>query len=139
MSQENVAAIRAVYERWAEGDFHAAVDLDLFDPHVLLVLRPEFGPDYPDAGTLLGPPAIAAYTRDSLLKTWSDFTMEAEEIVPAGDSVLVSVHQRGIGRASGVPTEVRYFTLWTFRGHKVIRFESFRKRAEALEAAGLRE
>jgi uncharacterized protein len=114
-------------------------DVDLFDSHVLLVLRPEFGPDFPAAGTYVGPEAIAAYTRDSLLRTWSDFTMEAEEIVPVGESVLVGVRQRGIGRTSGVPTEARYFTLWTFRGPRVIRIESFRQRAEALEAAGLSE
>jgi hypothetical protein len=34
---------------------------------------------------------------------------------------------------------MRYFTLWTFRGRKVIRIESFPERAQALEAAGLRE
>jgi ketosteroid isomerase-like protein len=137
MSQQNIETVRAVYERWSEGDFRAAVDL--FDPHVVLVLRPEFGPDYPDAGVYLGAEAIAKYTRRSLLETWADFTMEAEEIVAAGDSVLVGVRQRGIGRASGVPTEAHYFTLWSFRGGKVIRIESFRERAEAIEAAGVRE
>jgi ketosteroid isomerase-like protein len=137
MSQENVEVVREVYERWSEGDFRASVEL--FDPHVVLVLRPEFGPDSPDAVTYLGPEAIAAYTRDNLLKTWTDFTMKAEEIVAAGESVLVGVHQHGVGRASGVPTEMRFFTLWTFRGGKVIRIESFPERAEALEAAGLRE
>ena len=34
---------------------------------------------------------------------------------------------------------MHFFTLWTLRGGKVIRIESFRERAEALEAAGLRE
>ena len=66
-------------------------------------------------------------------------TFEAEEVRAAGDTVLVSVCQRGVGRASGVPIEARYFTLWSFRGPKVIRIESFGDRAEALEAAGLRE
>jgi ketosteroid isomerase-like protein len=132
MSQENVEIVRAVYERWSEGDFRASADL--LDPHVLLVLRPEF----PEAGTYLGYEAVAAYTRD-LLETNRHLTQEAEEIIAAGDSVVVGVRQRGVGRASGVPTEMRFFTLWTLRGRKVIRIESFRERAEALEAAGLRE
>jgi ketosteroid isomerase-like protein len=51
--------------------------------------------------------------------------------------VIVSVYQSGVGRTSGVPVELRYFTLWSFRGRKVIRIESFRDRGEALEAAGL--
>jgi ketosteroid isomerase-like protein len=53
--------------------------------------------------------------------------------------VLVGVRQRGVGTASGVPRELRYFMLWTFRGEKVIRIESIGGRHEALEAAGLRE
>ena len=65
--------------------------------------------------------------------------MEAEEILAAGDSVVVDVHQRGVGRVSGAPAELRYFTVWSFRGQTVIRIESFRERADALDAAGLRE
>jgi hypothetical protein len=49
------------------------------------------------------------------------------------------VRQRGLARISGGPTEFHYFTLWSFRGRKVIRIENFRERAQALEAAGLSE
>jgi ketosteroid isomerase-like protein len=136
MSQENVEVVRSVYEHWSAGDFRASVDL--LDPHVVLVLGPEFGPDSPDTVAYHGVQGVTAYTR-GLLEAWTPFTMEAEEIVAAGDSVLVGVRQRGVGSTSGVPTEMRYFTLWTFRGRTVIRLESFRERAEALEAAGLRE
>jgi ketosteroid isomerase-like protein len=103
MSQGNVEIVRAVYERWSEGDFR-----------------------------------VAAYTR-SLLEPWTHFTIEAEEIVGAGDTVLAAVRQRGVESSSGVPTVLRYITLWTFRGRKVIHLESFRERAEALEAVGLTE
>jgi ketosteroid isomerase-like protein len=129
MSQ-HVEKVRAVYERWGKGDFRASVEL--FDPQVVLVL----GRDFPDAGTRLGIEAIAAYTR-GLLEPWTRFTIEAEEIVPAGDSVLVAVCQRGVGSGSGVATELRYFMIWTFRGSHVIRLESVRERAPALEAVGL--
>jgi ketosteroid isomerase-like protein len=74
-----------------------------------------------------------------LLEPFTDFTMAAEEVVPAEGSVLVSVHQRGVGSNSGVPTVLRYFTLWTFRGRSAIRIESFRERQAALEAVGLSE
>jgi ketosteroid isomerase-like protein len=138
MSQENVEIVRAIYERFGEGDFRASADL--LDPHVVLVLGSEFGPEFvPGAGTHLGAEAVTAYTREYLLGPWADFTMEAEEILAAGDSVLVGVRQYGVGRTSGAPTELRYFTIWSFRGRKVIRIESFRERAEALEAAGLPE
>ena len=99
----------------------------------------DWGPETPKSGLYIGSEGIAEYTRENLVKPWSSFTVEAEEIVAAGDSVLVHVHQRGVGRASGVPSELRYFTLWSFRGPRIIRIESFRDRAEALEAAGLSE
>jgi ketosteroid isomerase-like protein len=139
MSQENVETVRAIYERWSEGDFRAAADL--LDRHVVLVLDPEFASYLTlsaDDGAFYGIEAVATYTR-SILEPMTHLTMEAEEIVVAGDSVLVRVRQRGIGKISGVPTELSYFTLWTFRGRWVIRLESFRERAEALETLGLSE
>ena len=93
-------------------------------------------PDLPDPGTYLGLEALAAYTR-GFLEPWSSITIEAEEIIPAGDTVIVALRQHGAGDASGAVTEFRYFQLWTFRGGKAIRIESIRDRAEALEAAGL--
>src|SRR5688572_521970 len=115
MSQENVEAVRAVYERFSQGDFRASADL--LDPHVVLVLlAPEFAPAMV-AGTgeaLYGVEAVATYTR-GILEVMADVAMEAEEIIEAGDSVVVRVRQRGVGRSSGVPTELRYFTVWSFR------------------------
>ena len=130
MSEDNVKVVRSIYERWREGDFKTA--FDLFDPNMVFVMPPGF----PDAGTYLGKEAIAKYTR-GFLEPWTHITIEAEEFLPAGDSALASVVQRGTGDASGAATEFRYFQLWTFRGHKVIRLENFRDRDEALEAAGV--
>jgi ketosteroid isomerase-like protein len=130
VAREKVEIVRSVYDRWAEGDFRAPSDL--YDEHAVLVMRPQF----PDAGTYLGREAIAGYTR-GFLEPWTTITIEAKEIIPAGDSVVVAVLQRGEGDASGAETEFRYFHLWTFRGDKAIRLESIRERDEALEAAGL--
>jgi len=52
---------------------------------------------------------------------------------------LVGVRQRGTGPASQVETELRYFQTWTFRGDVIVRTESIRERAQALQVAGLRE
>lgn len=122
-----------------EGDFRASADL--LDPHAVMVLPKagDRGPETPESGLFVGSEAIALHTRDSLLKPWADFTMDAEEIVEAGDGVLVRVRQRGVGKTSGVPVELRYFTLWSFRAGKVIWIQSFRDRAEALDAAELPE
>jgi uncharacterized protein len=132
MSEENVDAIRAVYEGFGNGDFRAS--LDVFDPLVLFVQNPGF----PESGTYLGLERLAEYTR-GFLEPWTHITIEAEEITDAGDTIVATVCQRGVGSESGARTEFRYFQVWSFRGGKVIRFENFRERSEALEAAGLRE
>jgi ketosteroid isomerase-like protein len=127
--QDHVEAVRLLFERWAEGDFNQRLE---FDEHAVFMNHP----DLDARGPFIGPKAIADYTR-SMLEVWSDFTIAAEEIVAAGDSVVARVHQRGTGRASGVQTELRYYIVWSFRGSKVIRFESFRERAEVDKAVGL--
>ncbi len=132
MSQENVEIVRSIYEEWARGNFRAGADL--YDPYVLFVIRPEF----PEAGTYLGPDSLRDYTL-GLLTAWKDFTITAEEFIEAESSVVVAVRQRGIGQESGTPAELPYFQVWTFRGRAVIRLESVREREEALEAVGLRE
>ena len=132
MSQENVEVVRAVYERWSNGDFRA--DLDVLDPDVLFVMRSGF----PDAGLYLGVARLAEYTR-SFLEPWTRITIEAQDLTDSRDSVVATVLQRGVGSESGAATEFRYFQVWSFRGRKVIRLENFRERAEALEAAGLQE
>src|SRR5215211_4403607 len=130
MHQERLQTVRSIYEHWAEGDFRAT--FDLLDRNVVFVMPPEL----PDAGTYLGNDAVAEYTR-GFLEPWTHITMEAEELVPSGDSVLATIVQRAAGDASGAETELRYFQLWTFRGDKVIRLENFRDLDDAQKAAGL--
>ncbi len=130
MPEDHVDELRNVYARWGQGDFSAS--LDVADPLMLFVVPPEF----PDAGTYLGVDRVREYTR-GFLEPWTSITIEAEEITPAGDSVIVGVLQRGVGAESGATTELRYFQVWSFRGAKAIRLENFRERAEAFRAAGL--
>jgi ketosteroid isomerase-like protein len=133
MPQENVETVARVYTRWARGDFTAGVKL--FEQNVMLVIDPAI-PD--GGGVFLGQDGVRAYMKD-FLDAWESLTIEAESLQDAGDSVLVSVRQVGVGRGSGVPSEVGYFQLWTFRGSEVIRIDSVLDEEAALKAVGLRE
>lgn len=130
MSEASVEIVRGIYDRWGEGDFRTP--FDQMDEHVVFIMPP----DLPDSGIYLGREALADYTRN-FLAPWSKIAIEAEETIPAGDSVVVAVRQHGAGDASGIETELRYFHVWTFRGAKAIRLESIRDRDDALEAAGI--
>ena len=130
MSERNVEAVRAVYERWGAGQFGA--DLDLFDPEVVFVMPP----DLPDSGTYRGLEQLAEYTR-GFLEPWSHIAIEAEEIFDNGDTVVAAVRQHGTGSEFGAETELRYFQIWSFGEAKVVRLENTRDRAKALKSAGV--
>jgi ketosteroid isomerase-like protein len=65
--------------------------------------------------------------------------VEPKEAIEVGDDRLLRVerwHPRG---RQGMETEVVITQVYTFRDGLILRIDGFRDRAEALEAAGLRE
>ena len=133
MSRENVERVRAVYAEWERGNFRAGGDL--WDRRVQFIPTSEL----PDVGDYVGPLGVAQFMRQ-FLQPWTTFTITAEELIEAGDSVVVAAHQRGVGRESGLVADLpQQFQVWTFRGHTVIRFEVFQDRGDALAAVGLSE
>ena len=135
MSQENVEVVRGIYDEWAKGNLRAG--RDLYDRRVLFIPIAEM---FDARDFYVGPEGVAEFMRP-FLQAWTNFTVTAEELIEAGDSVVVAVRHRALGRESGVLADEpeQEFQVWTFRGTAVIRFEVFRDRADALEAVGLRE
>ncbi len=132
MSQENVERLRRAWEAAPENPepFFA-----LFDENVEWDMTS--GP-FPAQEKTYGPASVREFFR-TWAGTFDDWAYEAEEIIDADPSVLVYMRQWGRGKGSGVPVENRFFQVWTFENGKVIRYRGFTDRAEALEAAGLRE
>ena len=92
------------------------------------------GPDFPDPGLYEGLEGINRYMT-IFLEPWERLTIEAEDFEEAGDSVVVAVLQSGTGSGSGAATEFRYFHVWTFAGGRVVHWQNYRDRDEAVEAA----
>jgi ketosteroid isomerase-like protein len=130
MSQENVEAVREAYERFARGDFSAFEEV----AHDFEFVT---SPELPDAGTYRGEAAIG------WMKAWvdsfEDLRMAATEILDAGDKVFVALFQRGRPRGSETVVEGRWWQVVTLRDAEIVRAETFPDRAQALEAAGLRD
>jgi ketosteroid isomerase-like protein len=62
------------------------------------------------------------------------------ELIEAGTNKIVANQRREMrGKASGAGVVWSCWVVFTFRKGRVLRFEWFANRAEALEAAGLRE
>jgi len=137
MSQEHVNTVRGVYEGFARGDFSAS--LGLYDPDLVFIHHREpteqtvWGNDL--AGTYHGLSGLGEYMRN-LLEVWSELTIEAEELVEVGDTVLATIAMRAVGRTAGASGKIRFFHVWTFRGPKVIRLDVMPEREQALAAVG---
>src|SRR5215204_490673 len=98
MSRENVETVRRIYGEWGRGNFREGAEL--YDPHVLLVVRPEFGLASGE-GVYCGPDEVARYMREVYLPEWEDLAIAGDEFLDAGDSVVVHVDQRGrVGKAA---------------------------------------
>jgi len=131
MSQSNIDTVREIYEGWGRGDFRAGTEI--YDPQVLLVLRPEF----PESGVYRGLREIQKYMREDFLADFERAVIVGEEFLDAGDSVVVRVSQQATGPRSRAPVKMSYYQVWTFRGSHVIRIESIQERRDALAAVGL--
>jgi hypothetical protein len=71
---------------------------------------------------------------------WINFVYELLELIEVpGGRVVALVRQSARGRQSGVPIVIHFFELCTIRDGKVRKVEVFRHRADALQAAGLRQ
>jgi ketosteroid isomerase-like protein len=79
--------------------------------------------------------------RDLAADLWAtvDYMPAMEEIIDAGEHVVVVLRISGRGTRSGVPVAQRVAIVYTFEDDRIVRGKSFTSRAEALEAAGLSE
>jgi ketosteroid isomerase-like protein len=132
MLEENMEALRGVYDEWAKGNLRAG--LDLLDPNIVYVNRPGLFV----TGTCYGLDEMQRWMRE-FLQAWDKYEAHATEFIPCGDTVVVAFRQVVVGSGSGIPSEMSTFAVWTFRGNKVIRLEKMSDRREALAAAGLSE
>jgi ketosteroid isomerase-like protein len=74
----------------------------------------------------------------SFFEGFDEIQVEPREIVEVGDMVVADLRWRGRGR-NGIEVEQFHTELWSFRDGRIARVEGFATKAEALEAAGLRE
>jgi ketosteroid isomerase-like protein len=128
----NVEAARATFEQFARGDFSPFAE---FAEDFEFVTDPAM----PDAGTYRGEAARRWTT--AWVESFDQLTMEATEIIDAGDKVVVAILQRGRPPGSQAVVEGRWWQVLTFRHGEAqaVRSELFAKRAEALKVAGLLE
>ena len=133
MSEENVEIVRAMIDAANQGDWDAAIK----------DAAPGFVWDNSRAiGTdnrvVLGSAAQARDFFRELNQIWESFRVEVDETIPIGDHVVVP-HTTHIRGRDGIEAQARTTWLFTIRNGKIERVCLYQGKAEALEAAGLRE
>ena len=135
MSEENVEILRGVYREMARGNFWALGPF--LDPEVEWIWEPKFRGIVGEKA-FRGPGEVEAATRE-VFEVWERYTLEAEEFIDMGDSVIVVSRGRGRSKRGGPDVEHRNAAVWTFRDRKVVRMTGYETRTEALKAAGCLE
>ena len=134
MSRENVEIVCDALARFSEGDFERTLELIGED-----ALWEPSGQFVGSAGEYVGHRGIRRFW-DAFTEPWEEIKLKPIEAVALDtERVLTQTHFRGIGRASGIPTDMNVVQLWTVTASKIRRFQSFATRREALEAVGLSE
>ena len=131
MSQENVEVVGRHMAAYLSGDFETA--LAAYSPDV-------------ECDTSVRPEGQMYRGREGVVEafrvwrgTWADWKGEVDEIIDAGDRVLMVLRESGRGKGSGVPVEQRTFFLYDLRDRMIVRVTVLLDKDQALEAAGLME
>ena len=123
--KENVEVVRDMLEDYVRGDYEAALPAFAQSVEVVTSLERYHGP----AGV------VEEATRWE--EMWTDYRFEVEDLVDAGDKVVLLYRQVGKSKESGVEVEERAGWVYTLREGKIARVEMFQDRETALRAAGV--
>jgi ketosteroid isomerase-like protein len=133
MSDVNVEVVRGVTDVMDAEGFEAALPVFLEAAHPDVEWRED--PAWPGSANYRGVEQV----RDVILDRMGtlDFDQQTEDLIDAGDRVIVLVRWIGRGKASGAQGELSMAMVWTVREQAITSVEFFLDRAEALDAAGL--
>jgi ketosteroid isomerase-like protein len=135
MSQGNVEIIERLFDAvnslGQTGDLAALVD-EFFDADVVW----EGVDEAPDRGPFCGRDQVLSHIR-SWGETLDAFRSEPEEIIDAGEKVVVVQRSHGILKGSNAEVGLRFASVSELRQGRIVSLKQYRHRAEALEAVGL--
>jgi ketosteroid isomerase-like protein len=123
--KENVEVVRDMLDDYVRGHYEAALPAFAQEVEVVTALERFHGP----AGVV-----EEAKRWDEM---WSDYRFEVQDLVDAGDKVVLLYRQVGKAKESGVEVEERAAWVYTLREGKIARVEMFQDRETGLRAAGV--
>jgi ketosteroid isomerase-like protein len=128
----NLDTVKGVYAAFAKGDipaFLAALDekIEWKEPEGLA----------PVFTSQIGPQAVAENVLGVVMQHVTDFSVNPEEFIDAGDIIVALGHYRGKGTSTGKEFEARNAHVWRLRDGKVVGLEILTDTHIWAEALGL--
>jgi ketosteroid isomerase-like protein len=133
MSQENVEIVRRLHSLLEQRDWLGMTDL--LDPNVEMYgTVGGIGEGQLVARGLGQIRAVIELEDDEI---WDEHRWEPQELIDAGDRVVVLQREYQRGKGSGVELVVDTATILDLRDERVVRMQGYVRPKEALEAVGL--
>jgi ketosteroid isomerase-like protein len=129
VSEDNVQLVRRALDAFNRRDIEyvlAALDDDI-------ELYPS--EDFPEGGPFRGREGLRQLF-GLLGDAFEDLKIEPEDVVDAGDKVVMLIHQSGRGRTSRALVDNRYTLVFALRDGLAVRIDGYRDHAAALADAG---
>ena len=142
MPPSNVEVVRTFLEGLARGSPRMELG-ELFDLGVNAgIIAPDFelmpARDLEAGKTYRGRDGAIEFMR-RWIEDFDDWTFEVEEMVDAPpDKVVAVMTQRGTGKGSGVPVELRHGAIYELEAGRIVRARLYIDPEEPFRAAGLR-
>jgi ketosteroid isomerase-like protein len=128
MSQENVEALRRGFDHFAQTG--EPIWDEMSEQLVIRDLQS------PDQAEYVGHDGFRRWIAD-WSAAWDEWHIEVEEILDAGDAVVVLLHHTARGKSSGVDLDSHDGIVYKFRDSVIVGLDYYTGRQRALEAAGL--
>lgn len=128
----NGEIVEILYEAFARGDVPAV--LGSFDPRI--EWREADGFIYADGNPYIGPQAVAEGVFMRLASDVEQFSVTPENIIDAGDTVVVEGRYKGTMKVTGTPVDAQFAHVWQLRDGRIVRFQQYTDTAQWRRAAG---
>ena len=132
MSASNVATVKAIYDAFGSGDIPAA--LERLSPEPVWNEADDF--PYSDRNPYVGPQAVLEGVFARIGAEWDGFGVNVEELLDAGDSVVMLGRYRGTYKATGKPQDTQVVHVWRLRDGKAVRFQQYANTLHVAKVTG---
>jgi uncharacterized protein len=127
VEEQNVAAVRAIYDAFAKGDVPAVLggmadDVEWHEADGM-----------PYGGIHRGPDAVAQNVFGPITTDIPDFQVTPEQYIASDNTVAVVVRYTGTGKATGNQLDLEAVHVWDVSDGKPVRFRQFIDTAKFLE------